>query len=548
MASSRSLRRFGARRPVRSPIEDELPKSWDDARPRLSFATRTRTNELSLRSLTESLDPSSFGTSIRAELHPESELELVLMLECDHVFVRPDRRQIETWGGTLELAIDAAHERLGEELDRAWDEIGPGVYRSPWRRRDDAARLLRPDLVGYLPPVTGSPVLLVSGADALLLAGDADPDAIERACRFGEATFAEDCANAGLSTDRATIDLPVAGGELPFRWDGERFRPTRFASLSPKLAHLDEQVADQNRFAFAVAAKFARDGLDLGEPIYFDDRPPEAIDGVAYAMVVRMDHHVPASEYVARGVPVPDHLTPVNLLVVELDASGPPMLLPAGGDWLMIPVVAKDGTCIAARYARLEALRAHAPSWFRPCRISGVDMLLYRAPTDDAVERRPDLEIPTIAMPPTWEGPYALAGLDPIYDDPEEEAFVAEDPWMVDARAKKQGRPGRIAFGILVAVVALVIFGMQTKDGACRRIRDDLVVDWQGLAEDCDASGHPEAAAVYRRYATDASLGIYVHHNALESIPESVVPLSDRLVNRADDLIHRSTNAYLRCH
>lgn len=68
---------------------------------------------------------------------------LSLRLLVDGAPVRPE--WLDLWGRDEEEVLDQAFAELRKDIDRPWERLASGIYRSPWQDGQDAARLLLPE-------------------------------------------------------------------------------------------------------------------------------------------------------------------------------------------------------------------------------------------------------------------------------------------------------------------------------------------------------------------------------------------------------------------
>jgi hypothetical protein len=85
----------------------------------------------------------------------------------------------ESWGITLDDALDIARDNLRDITTDAFVEVARGVYRGNWRDGYDASRALLPDLL-HRAPVRGFPVFMIPTRDVLLITSDKDDGGIAR--------------------------------------------------------------------------------------------------------------------------------------------------------------------------------------------------------------------------------------------------------------------------------------------------------------------------------------------------------------------------------
>ena len=87
------------------------------------------------------------------------------------------RKNLTTGGTTRDELRSLALRNLEAKSDRAWIELSPGLFASPYQDGYDATRLLLPDEAQRL-PVRGCPVALIASENVCLVAGSEDTDAL----------------------------------------------------------------------------------------------------------------------------------------------------------------------------------------------------------------------------------------------------------------------------------------------------------------------------------------------------------------------------------
>jgi hypothetical protein len=161
--------------------------------------------------------------------------------------VREDN--LTRWGVTFEQALQAACDNLRIISQEPLAEVGPGVWRSPWRDNHDAARLV---LLDYLRrhEVRGDPVVVLPNRDTLLLAGSADDDALVRMGRLTEEAVEQSRFVSGVAVrlegDAWVPYLPEPGHpahEL-FRGNATRSMARDYATQKDALETLYEKTEE----------------------------------------------------------------------------------------------------------------------------------------------------------------------------------------------------------------------------------------------------------------------------------------------------------------
>ena len=129
---------------------------------------------------------------------------LILVLDGNNSIQHISQEALDGWGLGLEEALDLALDNLAASTPRQWHQLRPGLWRSAWDDDYDSSRILLPDSWSNL-PIRGSAVAMAPARGCLLIADDADPEALGELARVGEQIFAEDA--------RRVTAVPVRLGE-----------------------------------------------------------------------------------------------------------------------------------------------------------------------------------------------------------------------------------------------------------------------------------------------------------------------------------------------
>jgi uncharacterized protein YtpQ (UPF0354 family) len=149
-------------------------------------------------------------------------LALSLVYDLPESLVQIQGRHLDAWGVEFRQALERAVENLAAISDNEFDEVAPGLWRSPWQDNLDASRVVLPGLL-LAHPIQGDPVVMVPNRDTLLLAGDEDEAALSSMIDLAEEAYDQPRSISGvalrLCDDHWEEYLPERGhpAYAPFR-------------------------------------------------------------------------------------------------------------------------------------------------------------------------------------------------------------------------------------------------------------------------------------------------------------------------------------------
>lgn len=94
----------------------------------------------------------------------------------------------ETWGITLDQALDIARDNLREATHQDWKEVAKGVVQGPWADDYEPSRALMPDVLERA-PVKGRPVFMIPTRNVLLVTGDRDEPGLREMLELSHRAF-----------------------------------------------------------------------------------------------------------------------------------------------------------------------------------------------------------------------------------------------------------------------------------------------------------------------------------------------------------------------
>jgi hypothetical protein len=125
-------------------------------------------------------------------------LALSLVYDLPESLVQIQGRHLDAWGVDFRQALERAGENLAAISNHEFDEVTPGLWRSPWQDNLDASRVVLPGLL-LAHAVRGDPVIMVPNRDTLLLAGDEDEDALSAMIELAEEAFDQPRSISGVA-------------------------------------------------------------------------------------------------------------------------------------------------------------------------------------------------------------------------------------------------------------------------------------------------------------------------------------------------------------
>lgn len=148
-----------------------------------------------------------------------------------------DQETLDGWGLGLMEAFNLAIDNLAASTQPKWHQLRPGLWRSAWDDDYDSSRILLPNSWSNL-PIRGSAVAMAPARGCLLIADDADPEALGELARVGEKVFAEDA--------RRVTAVPVRLGEKGWElFDSPGDHPGEIALANLKRTGLGTLYAAQ---------------------------------------------------------------------------------------------------------------------------------------------------------------------------------------------------------------------------------------------------------------------------------------------------------------
>src|SRR5262249_6095587 len=141
-------------------------------------------------------------------------LAVSLVYDLPESLVQIQQHQLDTWGVSFDAALQRATDNLIAISWHRFDEVAPGVWRSPWQDNLDTSRLVLPELF-RAHEVQGGPVVIAPNRDTVLLTGSDDEAGLTRLAELAEEAFAQPRAVSGvalrLETDGWVPFLPQPG-------------------------------------------------------------------------------------------------------------------------------------------------------------------------------------------------------------------------------------------------------------------------------------------------------------------------------------------------
>ena len=125
-------------------------------------------------------------------------LALSLVYDLPESLIQIQGRHLDAWGVEFRPALERAIENLAAISDNEFDEVSPGLWRSPWQDNLDASRVVLPGLL-LAHAIRGDPVVMVPNRDTLLLAGDEDEAALSAMIDLAEEAFGQPRSISGVA-------------------------------------------------------------------------------------------------------------------------------------------------------------------------------------------------------------------------------------------------------------------------------------------------------------------------------------------------------------
>ena len=197
----------------------DVPEDFEDCQPDLLPSIRPRAYiELNLQRFRRRGDESPHWPYLPFGEH----LALSLVYDLPESLVQIQGRHLDGWGVDFRQALLRSIENLAAISKHEFNEVAPGLWRSPWQDNLDASRVVLPGLL-LAHAINGDPVVMVPNRDTLLLAGDEDEAALSRMIDLAQEAYDQPRSISGvalrLRDDRWEEYLPERGhpAYAPFR-------------------------------------------------------------------------------------------------------------------------------------------------------------------------------------------------------------------------------------------------------------------------------------------------------------------------------------------
>ena len=222
--------------------DEPLPETFDEARALLLPAMRSRCYQAFSR-----LSGLANGMTLpdMAQRPYNSELALGLVIDAEDKMFALTTETLDKWGVSYDEALEVATANL-RATDWEFQSVAAGLFASANGDCYDATRMLLLDGIAQL-PVRGRPVIMVPNRNALLVAGDMDPDAL--------IAMAQLCAEQ-IEEPQSISATPLVlseGAWQPLALDAAH--PAAHAMRVARLKHEASLYAEQKTLLEAVAAR-----------------------------------------------------------------------------------------------------------------------------------------------------------------------------------------------------------------------------------------------------------------------------------------------------
>ncbi|MGE0434706.1 MAG: hypothetical protein AB7K09_16420 [Planctomycetota bacterium] len=168
-------RTLWAQRTIAAMVErnSEVPDDYDDAMPNLRprLWSRAGLAQVALQLRLRGEPPEKSAMQVTG-LPVGGHLLATVAYDLPHTVRSLPPAQLETWGVSLYVAIEAARENLGTDAFECM-QIGDGLFVVSTGDSWDASRILLPQFISQL-PLKGEPLAMVPARDTLLLTGSDD--------------------------------------------------------------------------------------------------------------------------------------------------------------------------------------------------------------------------------------------------------------------------------------------------------------------------------------------------------------------------------------
>lgn len=266
-------------RVVRGLFPAELPQRYEDARAALLPSVR----DAVYLDLLDVRTPDNHV--VRRAV--SQELSAVLAWDGEDSMQFVSTEQLEDWGVDVDTAWQDALDNLERRSQGRFEQVTPGVYRSPWKDNYDTARVLLPQRLARL-KVKGAPVVFLPHRDALIVTGADDDDGLL----------------AALDAVDEALELPRATTGRAWRVDGTALEPFLPAEGSPAHEALkeyaeDARVMDANDQKAALDERYEADGVDLFVATLFRVESKSTGERFTYCVLTKtVDSLLPKADWV----------------------------------------------------------------------------------------------------------------------------------------------------------------------------------------------------------------------------------------------------------
>lgn len=229
---------------VRSMHPAPLPEHWAEAKKHVLVSVRDRLFVELFAARGQARDAMVFK-----EIAPELVATLVFDTEDGMQFISDD--QLKKWSIGFDEAFEQGLKNLTARSSERFEELEPGIHRSPWRDNYDTGRMLLSAKLQRL-KVKGKPVVFLPNRDTLLVTGSEDEDALYAVV---------DSVDDALGAPRAMTGRAwVLDGKS---W--KPFLPPPASSAYPDLRSLalEADARDYNEQKSALDARHDAEGVDL---------------------------------------------------------------------------------------------------------------------------------------------------------------------------------------------------------------------------------------------------------------------------------------------
>jgi hypothetical protein len=172
-----------------------LPEDYDDLHPDLLPSVRPRAyieSNLTRMRLQGIKDP---GWPYCPLAH---HMAICLVYDLPESLMQIQQHHLDDWKTSFDRALEDATANLFQISQHPFEEIAPGLWRSPWQDNLDASRLVLPDLL-RLHEVQGDLIAIVPNRDMLLLTGSEDEQGLVQMAELATEAFDHARAISGFA-------------------------------------------------------------------------------------------------------------------------------------------------------------------------------------------------------------------------------------------------------------------------------------------------------------------------------------------------------------